>query len=128
MEHRLIDPPYLAFPLSVDARGPRLASRAEHIRGQIEQVLFTAPGERVFRPDFGAGVKALLFEPNDSALWALTQQRLTAALAETLRGEVDPKSISVGIHGEGATLHIAVSYVLAAINRRETQRFRLGDA
>ena len=70
MARRLVDPPYLAFPLHIGAGTPKLATRAQHIRGQIEQVLFTLPGERVFRPEFGAGVKALVFEPNDTPLWA----------------------------------------------------------
>ncbi len=35
-----------------------------HIREQIEQVLFTDPGERVFRPELGAGMRQLVFEPN----------------------------------------------------------------
>ena len=38
--------------------------RVRHIREQIEQVLFTDPGERVFRPEFGAGVRRLVFEPS----------------------------------------------------------------
>ena len=85
MARRLIDPPYLAFPFSMETSGPRLAGRAEHIRGQIEQVLFTLPGERVFRPEFGAGVKALVFEPNSTPLWQITKRRLLASLAEALQ-------------------------------------------
>mgnify|MGYP002779604165 FL=1 len=62
---------YLAFPFAPDARG-RSASvdRARHIREMIEQVLFTAPGERVMRPEFGCGVKELLFQPASDALAA----------------------------------------------------------
>ena len=66
MQH-VNDPPYLAFPFRVEKGGPRLSSRSDHIREQIEQVLFTDPYERVFRPEFGAGVRALVFEPN--ATW-----------------------------------------------------------
>ena len=40
----------------------------DHIRDLIEQVLFTSPGERVMRPDFGAGLLALVFEPNSVEL------------------------------------------------------------
>jgi hypothetical protein len=36
----------------------------EHIRDLIEQVLFTSPGERVNRPDFGSGLRQLVFAPN----------------------------------------------------------------
>jgi len=127
MERRLSDPPYLSFPLRIERGGPRLANRSEHIRGQIEQVLFTLAGERVFRPEFGAGVKALLFEPNSAALWSLTRRRLTASLTEALAGEVDPKSIDVEITGDEARLLITVVYTLAAVGHREKHQFALGD-
>ena len=128
MARRLVDPPYLAFPLVVDGEAPRLAARSEHIRGQIEQVLFTLPGERVFRPEFGAGVKALVFEPNDTPLWQITRRRLLASLADALQGEVDPKSIDVAVSGDDATLTIAIAYTLAAIGQRDSQVFTLGGS
>lgn len=127
MQRRLSHPPYLAFPLRIDSEGPRLADRRQHIRGQIEQVLFTLAGERVFRPDFGAGVKALLFEPNSAPLWALTKRRLTASLAQALAGEVSPKSIEVEITGEDSRLLITVTYTLAAIGHKERQQFEIGE-
>ena len=128
MARRLIDPPYLSFPLQMSADGPRLASRSEHIRGQIEQVLFTLPGERVFRPDFGAGVKALVFEPNSTPLWQITKRRLLASLADALQGEVDPKSIEIEVSGEEATLTITIGYTLAAVGLHETQTFTVGGS
>jgi len=125
MARRLVDPPYLAFPLHMGDAAPALASRSEHIRGQIEQVLFTLPGERVFRPEFGAGVKALVFEPNDTPLWQITKRRLLASLADALQGEVDPKSLEVDVSGDDATLTISIAYTLAAIGHRESQTFTL---
>lgn len=132
---RLSDPPCLAFPLRVEHRAsatapvrPRLATRAEHVRGQIEQVLFTVAGERVFRPEFGAGLKALLFEPNASPLWQVTQRRLAAALAEALAGEVDAKSLEIEVRGVDAQLVIRIAYLLAAIGQREDHLFSLGGA
>lgn len=129
MSRRLADPPYLAFPLRIarpaeapagDQRHwPRLASRAQHIRGQIEQILFTVPGERVFRPEFGAGLRTLLFEPNASPLWQVTQRRLAAALGEALTGEVDPRSLEIEVSGVDAQLVVRIAYTLAAIGRRE---------
>jgi uncharacterized protein len=126
MERRLTDPPYLAFPFRMEQGEPQLANRAGHIRGQIEQVLFTLAGERVFRPEFGAGVKALLFEPNHTAMWQVTRRRLLSSLAEALAGEVDPKSLEVEVSGEEEKLIIAISYTLAAIGQREQQRFTIG--
>jgi len=107
------------------------SKRREHVRQQIEQVLFTNPTERVFRLEFGAGVRRLVFEPNNAALWDLARQRLSASLGEVLRGEVDPASLEIEQLDEDAedTLHIRVAYRLATINRREEHVFRFpGDA
>ena len=120
---RLITPSYMAFPFKVDADGCASSTRSEHVRQQIEQVLFTNPFERVFRPEFGAGLKRLVFEPNNRALWNITRRRLNASLSQALYGEVDPKTIDVQISAENETLTIQVSYMLAAIGRQETQQF-----
>ncbi len=117
--NRLSDPPCLAFPLRIGRHGAVVADRRAQVRQQIEQVLLTNPGERVFRPDFGAGLKLLVFEPNASVLWEVTRKRIAASLAEALRGEVDPKSLEVEVRGEGEKLLITVSYALAAIGHVE---------
>ena len=77
---RLGTPACLAFPFRVGAAGPAVSRGADYVREQIEQVLFTTPGERVFRSEFGAGVKTLTFEPNNQPLWEVTRRRILAAL------------------------------------------------
>ena len=65
----------LRYPYQFDARGhTATADEDAWIRGLIEQVLFTAPGERVMRPDFGCGLAQLVFAPN-------TLSRMPAAAA-----------------------------------------------
>lgn len=123
---KLADISYLAFPFRVGPSGPRTDARAAHVRGQIEQVLFTNPGERVFRPEFGAGLKQLVFEPNTSALTEVLRKRLSAALTDVLRGEVDPKTLAIDVRNDNERLEITVSYRLATINRDETYSFSLG--
>lgn len=120
---RLTSPSYMAFPFRVDGDGCASSTRSEHVRQQIEQVLFTNPFERVFRPEFGAGLRRLVFEPNNQALWNIARRRLNASLAEALYGEVDPKTIDVRISAVDETLVIDVSYLLAAIGSQETHRF-----
>jgi hypothetical protein len=124
---RLIDPEYLSFPFRVLPEGAKTSQRRDHVREQIEQVLFTAPRERVFRPEFGAGVNRLVFEPNASAHWELTRQRLLASLAEALRGEVDPSDLGVDVQAgqNDNELQITVSYRLATIGQQEQQQFTL---
>ncbi len=126
MAQRLTDPPYLEFPLRIQSAGAVQADRSRHVRDQIEQVLFTLPNERVFRPDFGAGVQALVFEPNASAMWLVTRKRLISSLAQALSGDVDPRSLDVDVTGQDATLSITVSYSLSTLGVRDSQTFALG--
>ncbi len=114
---------YLKFPFSVGKNGPKTSSRSEHVREQIEQVLFTSPKERVFRPEFGVGVRRLVFEPNNAALRNTTLKQLNSSLAEALHGEVDPRTLEVDVSSEEEKLIIHISYVLAAINRKESHAF-----
>ena len=123
MATRLNNPDYMKFPLEIGARGAVTSARRQHVREQIEQVLFTHPGERWFRPEFGIGVRALVFEPNTSALWEVTKKRLLASLNEALAGEVDPRSLEVAVEGDGEKLLITISYMLATIQHTEKLQF-----
>ncbi len=125
MASRLNNPDFMKFPLKMGANGALTSNRRDHVREQIEQVLFTAPGERWFRPEFGVGVPALVFEPNNPALWEVTKKRLLASLSEALAGEVDPGSLDVQVEGEGAKLIITIGYRLATINHTEKLRFAM---
>ncbi len=63
--------PDLDFPYRFSGLGRTATTdRDDHIRDLIQQVLFTSPGERVMRPDFGAGLLQLVFEPNSTTLAA----------------------------------------------------------
>ena len=118
---------YLAFPLRVGADGPASSLRSAHVREQIEQVLFTNPGERVFRPEFGAGLRGLVFEPTGSALREVASKRLRASLAEALEGEVDPRSLEIEVDSAGEDrVTLTIAYALATIGSREQHAFTLG--
>jgi phage baseplate assembly protein W len=109
--------PYLAFPFSVDGRG-RTATTGEnqHIRDMIEQVLFTNPGERVNRPDFGCGLKRLLFMPNSQPLAAATQVLVKSALQKWLENEIQVEQVE--IDNQDSQLVVSVTYT----NRTDGQR------
>ena len=119
---------YMAFPFRMERDGAVKVTRFDHIRQQVEQVLFTSPGERVFRPEFGFGARRHVFEPNAPSLWEYAQNRLFGALAEALAGEVDPKSIRVEI-GTPAdapeVLLVRITYTIAALQKEESHDFRL---
>lgn len=118
---------YLKFPFSVSSDGPKTSTRSDHVYQQIEQVLFTSPKERVFRPEFGVGIRRLVFEPNSAALWKITQKQLSTSLADALHGEVDPRTLNIDIKSEDGKLIILISYRLAAINKQESQSFVVSE-
>lgn len=69
------------FPFHFDGRGrTALAGADDHIRDMIEQFLFTNPGERVNRPDYGSGVLQLIFAPNSPEVAAALQFAIQAGL------------------------------------------------
>jgi len=128
MSARLNNPDYMRFPLRIGADGAEASTRRAHVREQIEQVLFTDPGERWFRPEFGVGIRALVFEPNSSALWELTKKRVMASLIDALAGEVDPGSLEVEVTsaGDGEQLLVTIGYRLATINHTERVELVVG--
>jgi uncharacterized protein len=85
---------------------------ADHVRDLIEQVLLTAPGERVMRPDFGAGLLALVFEPNSEILATTTQMLVQSAVQLHLSHLVTVQSVEV--LNDDAALRVEVRYALLA--------------
>jgi hypothetical protein len=113
---------YMGFPFRIASEGAKTVRRFDHIRDQVEQVLLTSPGERVFRPEFGFGARRHVFEPNSTSLWEYAQNRLFGALSEALAGEVDPQTIQVTVGpGPGApeVLLVRIRYVIAALQKEE---------
>lgn len=100
---------FLDFPFRIDGRG-RSAETAEddHIRDLIFQVLFTNPGERVNRPDFGCGIKQLVFMPNSNALATATQFLVQGSLQRWLDGVIQVESVDV--EAAEAELRVTVVY------------------
>ena len=119
---------YMKFPFAMTREGPAVSTRMDHIREEVMQVLFTSPGERVFRPEFGFGARQHVFEPNAAKMHELVRSRLYGALAEALAGEVDPKTLKVEVGaapGEAAELLIRITYVIAALQKEESHAFTL---
>ena len=125
-DQRLREPRFLAFPLRIGSQGPLWSPRSAHTREAIEQLLFTSPGERVFRPEFGAGLHGLVFEPAGSAIREVLAKRVRAALADVLEGEVDPRTLEVEVTGGAERVELRIAYTLATIGRSEHHRFVLG--
>ncbi|MCW5580846.1 MAG: GPW/gp25 family protein [Luteimonas sp.] len=103
--------PHVDFPYRFDGRG-RTAQTGDgdHVRDLIEQVLLTAPGERVMRPDFGAGLLQLVFEPNSVAVATTAQMLVQASLQQHLSHLIAVESVEIG-NDDGA-LRVDIGYRL----------------
>jgi uncharacterized protein len=105
----------LAFPVAATAGEVAIAEYEEDIRQAILIVLQTNPGERVMRPDFGAGLDALVFEPINARTMALARHRVEQAL---ILWEPRIDSIGVAVSAEPARgrLMIEVRYRVRRTN------------
>lgn len=115
----------ITFPWRFDHRGRTAESADErYVRDLIEAVLFTAPGERVMRPDFGSGVAQLLFEPNSPELAGTVEMLVQAALTQFLSELITVGSVHV--EAQDSVLSVNVTYALRGDDRQQVQTFSLG--
>lgn len=113
---------YLDFPFHLDGRGRTAVTSADdHIRDLIWQVLFTSPGERVNRPDFGCGLKAMVFMPNSDALAAATQALVKSSLQRWLETEIAVEAVEV--RPVDSRLEVTVAYRTRSTGERHVDRF-----
>jgi phage baseplate assembly protein W len=111
----------IRFPFAVNDRLGRLAQEndyEEYIKQLIRQALLTAQGERINRPDFGAGVKRLVFVPNSPATASLAQTLIFQALTTWLGALIRTDDVQVEAAGE--RLNITIVYTILA---RQERRF-----
>ncbi len=103
----------LDYPYRFDGRGRTATTgAADHIRDLIEQVLFTSPGERVMRPDFGAGLLRLVFEPNSDTVAATTKFLVQSALQQHLANLIAVTAVEV--EHLDAALEVTIKYTVLA--------------
>ena len=120
------------FPYSFDPRGRTADSDLEnnpqnrHIRDLIEQVLFTAPGERVNRPDFGCGLLQLVFAPNSAELATATQYLVQGALQNTLGDLISLNAVSVS--AADSVLNVVVQYTVRGTQQQQVAQFTTAGA
>ena len=106
-----------AFPIQADPATDdvALAVYEEDIRQAIRLILETDPGERVMRPDFGAGLQALVFEPMNTTTLALARHRVEQALV-TWEPRIDSLTIQVATEPPRGRLMIEISYRVRLTN------------
>lgn len=101
------------FPYHFAATGRTAdTDHPDHVRDMIEQLLFTRPGERVNRPEFGCGLLDLVFEPNSPELAAALQVSAEGALHRWLGDVIAVDALEVT--AEDSRLSVEVRYTLLA--------------
>lgn len=112
----------LDFPFRLDSRGrTALTDEADHVRDMIEQLIFTSPGERVNRPDFGSGLLQLIFAPNSPELAATVQFTVQAAVQRWLGDVIEVRELRVT--ASDAELRVELAYLLRRTQEPQTAIF-----
>ncbi len=104
-----------AFPAGAASGEVAMASYEEDVRQAVGIILGTSPGERVMRPDFGAGLRDLVFSPINTTTMALVQHRVQQALVEW-EPRIDNVTVQVTAEPQFGRLRIEIHYRLRATN------------
>lgn len=115
---------YLSFPfgLTADGRTANTDSLENHIREELIQLILTNPGERPDLPDFGAGVRQLLFEGLDSHAAALSKARITQAIVRWLGQRISLENLEVTF--VDSLLQVDIQYRISATQETRSLRFQ----
>jgi phage baseplate assembly protein W len=117
----------VAFPYDLDGQGhTATADWDDHIRQMLEQLLFTRPGERVNRPDFGCGLLDLVFGPNSPEVAAALTVTVSAAVQQWLGDVIALGSIDVS--AQDSTLSVSLGYEVLATGVTTTANLVLPSA
>jgi phage baseplate assembly protein W len=119
------EPAYVDVPFHLGSAGRTATTDADdHIRDLIFQVLFTSPGERVNRPDFGCGLKAMVFAPASEAAAAATQVLVKGSLQKWLQDEIEVQNVVVEAVENAIT--VTVVYRRRIDGELRAERFAVG--
>ena len=117
---------HIKYPYQIDSNGQTAeSSYARHVRGMIEQLLFTMPGERVNRPDFGAGLMQMVFAPNSPELASTTQFLIQGALQQYMGDLVQAEEVNV--EARDSSLLVTLRYTILIDQSSRTESFEVSQ-
>jgi phage baseplate assembly protein W len=114
-----VDVPFRFDDSGRTAAPPDLAG---HVRDMIEMLLFTSPGERLNRPDFGTGLLQMVFAPAAPEVAATIEYLTHGAVTRWLSGLVEVHELRVTIIG--SALQVDLEYSVSATGQRRRDTFR----
>lgn len=114
------------FPLRISAafRQAERAGYADHVKQMVRQALLTSPGERVCLPEFGCGLRQLIFAPKttgERGLNATTEMLIRGTLEKFLSGHIRVRAVKVRDASEidEGAIEITVEYTLIETQTNE---------
>lgn len=107
-------------PFGIDPASRQVSGTgyAAHVEQMVLQILLTAPGERVDLPEFGCGLRQLVFAPLSSALAVNTEINVRQALGRWLAGIIDVGDVTALTSDDPGgplvqgTLQVTITYTL----------------
>lgn len=112
---------YITYPYQMNQQGLTARStKSEHVRELIEQVLFTNPGERVNRPDFGSGLLNTVFTPASDLLTTANEFLVQGALQQWLGDIIQIEELEIG--GEENILEVMIQYTVRETGEQVVER------
>ena len=117
-------PKHLSFPfrIAADGRTATVASLPEHVRDEIMQLILTNQGERLFVPEFGGGVRRLVFEGASEATAGLSKAVIAQAISRWLGERITLENLDVTL--DNTTISIDIGYRLTSTGETRVVRFQ----
>jgi phage baseplate assembly protein W len=115
---------HLSFPFRIgsDGRTAQVSSFEEHVRDELMQLLLTNLGERAFLPEFGGGLRRLVFEPVSEASLGMTKSMVTQAISDRLGHRITLEDLRVQI--ENTTIDVEIQYRIAGTADTRIMKFQ----
>lgn len=115
---------HLAFPFHIgkDGRTAQVASLEDHVRDELIQLILTNLGERLFLPEFGGGVRRLVFEGTYESTAGITKATLTQAISGWLGHRIELEDLQVTVENE--TIEVEIKYRIAGSEDTRIMRFQ----
>jgi len=117
---------HMAFPFQIgtDGRTATPATLPDHVKGEVVQLLLTNEGERPFMPEFGGGLRRMVFEGNDDYTAAVAKARISQALTFWLQERLE--LLELEVKAENAIFSVTLKYRVIDSGEEQLVRFEHG--
>lgn len=115
---------HLSFPFRIgsDGRTAQVSMLEDHVKEELIQLLLTNPGERLFLPEFGGGIRRTVFEGAYESTAAVTKATLTEAISSWLGHRIQLEDFDVTVENE--TIEVEIKYGIAGTGESRVIKFQ----